>query len=68
MNLQRYSLILTLCEMEFFDDSDGSQSESDISDNEKEILGEYQSEREKDIILRDGLQKSLSPRKNEWIF
>ena len=54
--------------MEFFDDSDGSHSESDISDSEEEISGEYQSEREEDIILRDGLQKSLLPRKNEWIF
>ena len=54
--------------MEFFDDSDGSQSKSDISDNEKGISSEYQSEREEDIILRDGLQKSLLPRRNEWIF
>ena len=68
VSLQRYCFISIFCEMEFFDNSDSSHSESDISDSEDEISGQYQSEREEDIILRDGLQKSLLPRKNEWIF
>ena len=55
--------------MDFFHQSDGSQTDSDISDNEEEISGEYQSEHcEEDIILRDGLQKCLLLWKNKWTF
>ena len=42
----------------FFDHSDGSRTNSDISDDNK-ILSGYQSEREEDIILRHVLQNHI---------
>ena len=50
-------------EMDFFDQSDESQTDSDISDHEDETCFDGESAREEDILLRDGLLQHLLPRK-----
>ena len=54
--------------MDFFDDSDESHTDSEISDHDDESCFDGQSAREEDIILRDGLLHHMLPRKNEWTF
>ena len=66
--LQSRAVISIFTNMKFFDDSDGSRTASDISDDDEDNLDGYQSEREEDIILRDGIQNHMLPRKNDWTF
>ena len=54
--------------MDFFHQSDGSRTNSDISEDEDEHLSGALSEREEDILLRDGLLHNHLPRKNDWTF
>ena len=53
-------------EKDFLDESDESQTDSDISDHEDEACSDGESAREEDILLRDGLLQHMLPRKNEW--
>ena len=52
--------------MDFLDESDESQTDSDISDHEDKACFDGESAREEDIILRDGLLQHMLQRKNEW--
>ena len=57
--------------MDFFDESDESHTDSDISDSyisdhEDKTCFDSESAREEDILLRDGLLQHMLPRKNEW--
>ena len=54
--------------MDFFHQSDDSQTDSDISEEEDEHLSGALSEREEDILLRDGLLQHHLPQKNDWTF
>ena len=53
-------------EMNFFDQSDESQTDSDISDHEDKTCFDGESAREEDILLRDGLLQHMLPRKYKW--
>ena len=54
--------------MDFFDESDESHTDSDISDHDDESCFDGQSARKEDILLCDGLLDHMLPQKKEWTF
>lgn len=61
-------LSINIFRMDFFDLSDGSHTDSDVSDSDGNNSISDQHQREEDINLQDGIIEHNLPRKNDWTF
>ena len=55
-------------EMDFFDVTEESETDSDLSDDDDHDFGSLQSQHEEDIMLRHGLMEHQLPSRNDWTF
>lgn len=54
--------------MDFFNSTEESETDSDLSDDDDQCLRSLQSQHEEDIMLRHGLMEHKLPRRNDWTF